>query len=95
MLFFFFSDSEDSGIYSNLIRSESLHDRSWFYADGEDFNYTNRVILEILETELVYVNDLHQIITVSRIFHYFVVTSLQKEKLGMGGKRKQKTGLLT
>ncbi|XP_065226790.1 rhoGEF domain-containing protein gxcJ isoform X2 [Planococcus citri] len=55
--------SEDSGIYSNFMRSESLHERSWFCNDSEDFNYTSRVVAEILETELAYVDDLHQIIT--------------------------------
>ncbi|KAL6954794.1 hypothetical protein U1Q18_050463 [Sarracenia purpurea var. burkii] len=56
--------SEDSGIYSSLMRSESLHERSWFCNDSEDFNYTSRVVAEILETELAYVDDLQQIITV-------------------------------
>ncbi len=71
MMLVFITDSEDSGIYSaNLIGAESfMYERSWFDTDGEDFSYTSRVILEILETEHVYVNDLHQIITVTIHIH--------------------------
>ena len=62
------ADSEDSGIYSNFVRSDSLHERSWFYADGDDANYMKRVIQEIVESEFVYVDDLQQVITVSERF---------------------------
>ena len=63
---YFIADSEDSGIYSSLVRSDSLHERSWFYTtDGEDVSYVDRVILEIVESEFVYVHDLQQVITVS------------------------------
>lgn len=65
MIFFLFTGSEDSGVHSpcSYISSPSPPQGRPKYCDPH-LSYMDRVVMEIIETEGVYVRDLQKIIEV-------------------------------